>query len=71
MMVLLFLLMFGFVFAQSQCECADYVLALNQLNETLKDFKIHLLGLGIGLATVMGLLASVIVGNALRRSGEK
>ena len=34
----LFFSLLAFAFAQSQCECLDYVNALNQLNQTIQEF---------------------------------
>jgi outer membrane lipoprotein-sorting protein len=58
----------SFAFAQNQCECADYVSALNELNKTIKDFKSDFLKMVVGLSTVLGTFAAILVGKALRRS---
>jgi len=35
----LFFSLLFFSFAQDQCECLEYVNALNQLNQTIQEFK--------------------------------
>ena len=66
--LVLSLVFFSFVFAQSQCECLEYVNALNQLNQTIQDFKSDFLKMVLGLSTVLGAFSAVLVGKALKRS---
>lgn len=54
--------------AQSTCDCEGYITALNQLNQTLSDFKSDMLKMFIGFATVLGMFSAVLVGNAIKRS---
>ncbi len=42
---------FSFAFAQSQCECLEYVNALNQLNQTIQEFKSDFLKMVLSLST--------------------
>jgi len=58
----------SFAFAQDQCQCTDYVLALNELNKTIKDFKSDFLKMVLGLSIVLGVFSAILVGKALRRS---
>lgn len=53
---------------QSACGCEGYITALNQLNQTLSNFRSDMLKMFIGFATVLGLFSSVLVGNAIKRS---
>lgn len=53
---------------QSACNCEGYITALNQLNQTLSDFKSDMLKMFIGFATVLGMFSAVLVGNAIKRS---
>jgi len=62
------LVFFSFVFPQSQCECLEYVTALNQLNRTIQEFKSDFLKMVLGLSTVLGAFSAVLVGKALKRS---
>ena len=70
MWVLFFLLLFSLSFAQSQCECTQYVAALQELNMTLRDLKLHFLAGVVGLATVLGSLAAVITSSSLRSKND-
>jgi hypothetical protein len=58
----------SFAFAQGQCQCTDYVLALNELNKTINDFKSDFLKMVLGLSIVLGVFSAILVGKALRRS---
>ncbi|MFZ8862250.1 MAG: hypothetical protein ACO2PP_17325 [Thermocrinis sp.] len=62
------LVFFSFVFPQYQCECLEYVTALNQLNRTIQEFKSDFLKMVLGLSTVLGAFSAVLVGKALKRS---
>jgi hypothetical protein len=66
--LVLSLVFFSFVFAQSQCECLEYVNALNQLNRTIQEFKSDFLKMVLGLSTVLGIFSAILVGKALKRS---
>jgi hypothetical protein len=61
---------FSFVFAQSQCECLEYVEALNQLNQTIQEFKSDFLKMVLGLSTVLGTFSAILLGKALKRSAK-
>lgn len=69
-MWVLLLFMVSLSFAQSQCECTEYVAALQELNMTLRDLKLHFLAGVVGLATVLGSLAAVITSSALRSKND-
>jgi hypothetical protein len=64
------LLFFSFALAQSQCECLEYVNALNQLNQTIQEFKFDFLKMVLGLSTVLGTFSAILVGKALKRSSK-
>ncbi len=66
----LLLLLVSLSFAQSQCECTQYVAALQELNMTLTDLKLHFLAGVVGLASVLGSLAAVITSSALRSKND-
>jgi hypothetical protein len=57
-------------FAQSQCECLEYVNALNRLNQTIQEFKSDFLKMVLGLSTVLGTFSAILVGKALKRSSK-
>ncbi len=61
---------FSFAFAQSQCECLEYVNALNQLNQTIQEFKSDFLKMVLGLSTVLGTFSAILLGKALKRSAK-
>lgn len=63
--------MISFLFdflVRSACDCEGYITALNQLNQTLSDFKSDMLKMFIGFATVLGMFSAALVGNAIKRS---
>jgi hypothetical protein len=66
----LFFSLLAFAFAQSQCECLDYVNALNQLNQTIQEFKSDFLKMVLGLSTVLGTFSAILLGKALKRSAK-
>jgi len=66
----LFFSLLAFAFAQDQCECLDYVNALNQLNQTIQEFKSDFLKMVLGLSTVLGTFSAILVGKALKRSSK-
>jgi hypothetical protein len=66
--LVLSLVFFSFAFAQ--CECLDYVNALNQLNQTIQEFKSDFLKMVLGLSTVLGTFSAILVGKALKRSAK-
>jgi len=66
----LFFSLLAFTFAQSQCECLEYVNALNQLNQTIQEFKSDFLKMVLGLSTVLGTFSAVLLGKALKRSAK-
>ncbi len=61
---------FSFALAQSQCECLEYVNALNQLNQTIQEFKSDFLKMVLGLSTVLGTFSAILLGKALKRSAK-
>ncbi len=61
---------FSFAFAQSQCECSEYVDALNQLNQTIQEFKSDFLKMVLGLSTVLGTFSAILLGKALKGSSK-
>ncbi len=61
---------FSFAFAQSQCECLEYVNALNQLNQTIQEFKSDFLKMVLGLSTVLGAFSAILLGKALKGSSK-
>jgi hypothetical protein len=68
--LVLSLVFLSFTFAQSQCECLDYVNALNQLNQTIQEFKSDFLKMVLGLSTVLGTFSAILVGKALKSSSK-
>jgi len=62
---------FSFAFAQSQCECLEYVNALNQLNRTIQEFKSDFLKMVLGLSTVLGTFSAILLAKALKGSAGK
>jgi hypothetical protein len=66
----LFFSLLAFAFAQDQCECLEYVNALNQLNQTIQEFKSDFLKMVLGLSTVLGTFSAILLGKALKRSAK-
>jgi len=62
---------FSFAFAQSQCECLEYVNALNQLNQTIQEFKSDFLKMVLGLSTALGTFSAILLAKALKGSAGK
>jgi len=66
----LFFSLLAFALAQSQCECLEYVNALNHLNQTIQEFKSDFLKMVLCLSTVLGTFSAILVGKALKRSAK-
>lgn len=66
----LFFSLLVFAFAQDQCECLEYVNALNQLNQTIQEFKSDFLKMVLGLSTVLGTFSAILLAKALKRSAK-